>query len=54
MQNICDYLGYCMWCFVKNNGLLISGTPNLGVYKYKEKNYVFGCIEAVNDFIKDP
>lgn len=54
MQKSCDYLGYCIWSIVKKNGLLIPGEPDLGVYKYKEKNCVFSSIEAINDFLKEP
>ena len=34
--------------------LLIAGEPNLGVYKYKDKNCVFGSVEAVRDFMNEP
>ncbi len=54
MQKTCDFLGFCIWCLVNKNGLLIPGEPDLGVYKYKDKNCVFCCIQAINDFIKEP
>lgn len=32
-----DFLGFCLWTIVENNGLLMPGKPNLGVFKYKER-----------------
>jgi hypothetical protein len=34
--------------------LLIPGEPSLGVYKYKDKNCVFSCTQAIADFMKEP
>ena len=54
MQRPCDYLGFCIWTVVKRNGLLIPGEPQLGVYKYKNKNCVFSSVKAINEFYQDP
>ena len=35
-----DFLGFCLVNIVEN-GLLMPGKPNLGVFKYKEKYCVF-------------
>lgn len=34
--------------------MLIPGKPDLGVYKYKDKNCVFSTVEAVEEFLKEP
>jgi hypothetical protein len=34
--------------------LLIPGEPQLGVYKYKNKNCVFSSVKAINEFYMDP
>ena len=34
--------------------MLVPGEPNLGVYKYKDKNCVFSSVEAVRDFMNEP
>jgi len=39
---------------VKRNGLLVSGKPSLGVYRYNEKNCVFSDESAINEFLANP
>jgi hypothetical protein len=36
------------------DSLLIPGEPDLGVYKYKDKSCVFSCVEAIQEFMKEP
>lgn len=47
-----DFLGFCLVNIVEN-GLLMPGKPNLGVYKYNvtEKYCVFADQESIEKFI---
>ena len=48
-----DFLGFCLVNIVEQ-GLLMPGKPNLGVFKYKEKYCVFADQESIDKFIADP
>lgn len=48
-----DFLGFCLVNIVEE-GLLMPGKPNLGVFKYKEKYCVFADQESIEKFIADP
>jgi len=50
-----DFLGFCLVNIVEQ-GLLMPGKPNLGVFKHSETNKycVFADLEAIDKFIKDP
>ena len=43
-----DFLGFCLWTIVKNDGLLMPGKPNLGVFKFADRYY---CVFADNTAI---
>ncbi|XP_048522875.1 cilia- and flagella-associated protein 206 isoform X2 [Dendroctonus ponderosae] len=49
-----EYLGFCCWKLIETDGALIPGNPSMGIVIYKLKNYVFSCIEAFEEFCKDP
>lgn len=48
-----DFLGFCLVNIVEE-GLLMPGKPNLGVFKYKDKYCVFADQESIEKFIADP
>jgi len=48
-----DFLGFCLVSIVEQ-GLLMPGKPNLGVFKFKEKYCVFADSAAIDRFIEDP
>jgi len=48
-----DFLGFCLVNIVEN-GLLMPGKPNLGVFKYSDKYCVFADQEAIEKFVADP
>lgn len=48
-----DFLGFCLVNIVEQ-GLLMPGKPNLGVFKYNEKYCVFADQESIEKFISDP
>lgn len=50
-----DFLGFCLVNIVEN-GLLMPGKPNLGVYKFtvNEKYCVFADQEAIEKFTHNP
>ena len=48
-----DFLGFCLVNIVEQ-GLLMPGKPNLGVFKYNEKYCVFADQESIDKFIVDP
>jgi hypothetical protein len=45
-----DFLGFCLVHIVEQ-GLLMPGKPNLGVFKYNEKYCVFADQEAIEKYI---
>lgn len=49
-----DFLGFCLFTIVENNGLLMPGKPNLGVFKFKDRYCVFSDEKAVEKFLIDP
>ncbi|XP_022902460.1 cilia- and flagella-associated protein 206 [Onthophagus taurus] len=53
-QEPLELLGFCPWKFVQSGGALIPGNPGNGVVKIKKRYYVFSCVEAILEFIKDP
>lgn len=48
-----DFLGFCLVNIVEQ-GLLMPGKPNLGVFKFQEKYCVFADTEAIDKFISNP
>ena len=48
-----DFLGFCLVNIVEE-GLLMPGKPNLGVFKYNEKYCVFADQDQIDKFIQDP
>mmetsp|Transcript_1685 Transcript_1685/g.1140 ORF Transcript_1685/g.1140 Transcript_1685/m.1140 type:complete len:160 (-) Transcript_1685:217-696(-) len=48
-----DYLGFCLVNIVEE-GLLMPGKPNLGVFKYKEKYCVFSEEQSIEKFGSNP
>lgn len=50
-----DFLGFCLVNIVEQ-GLLMPGKPNLGVFKHQETNKycVFADQEAIEKFIANP
>jgi|TARA_B110001450_G_C17508599_1_gene435418 hypothetical protein len=48
-----DFLGFCLVNIVEE-GLLMPGKPNLGVFKYNEKYCVFADEDSINKFINAP
>lgn len=48
-----DFLGFCLVHIVEQ-GLLMPGKPNLGVFKYNDKYCVFADQEAIEKFIQNP
>lgn len=48
-----DFLGFCLVHIVEQ-GLLMPGKPNLGVFKYNEKYCVFADQESIEKFIQNP
>ena len=48
-----EFGGFCAWSLIKKNGLVIPGDKNHGIYKYKDKIYVFGDAEKASDFFKN-
>lgn len=48
-----DYLGFCLVNIVEQ-GLLMPGKPNLGVFKYQEKYCVFSDEESIEKFVSNP
>ena len=49
-----DFLGFCLVNIVQQNGLLMPGKPNLGVFKYTEKYCVFADEMCIDQFIAQP
>ncbi|XP_059211698.1 cilia- and flagella-associated protein 206 isoform X2 [Centropristis striata] len=49
-----QYNGVCGYTLVKNDGLLLPGNPYIGVFKLKEKLYVFRSKEAALKFASSP
>jgi hypothetical protein len=47
-----DFLGFCLVNIVEE-GLLMPGKPNLGVFKYNEKYCVFADNDCIEKFIVD-
>ena len=39
---------------VQQNGLLMPGKPNLGVFKYNEKYCVFADEHCIDEFVQHP
>ena len=48
-----DFLGFCLVNIVEE-GLLMPGKPNLGVFKYVDKYCVFSDQESIERFTNDP
>lgn len=48
-----DYLGFCLVNIVEQ-GLLMPGKPNLGVFKYNDKYCVFADLESIEKFVAEP
>lgn len=48
-----DFLGFCLVNIVEN-GLLMPGKPNLGVFKYNDKYCVFADQESIEKFVGEP
>ena len=48
-----DFLGFCLVNIVEE-GLLMPGKPNLGVFKYNEKYCVFADQDSIDKFIASP
>eukprot|EP00350_Pseudokeronopsis_sp_OXSARD2_P011032 CAMPEP_0170554982 /NCGR_PEP_ID=MMETSP0211-20121228/12854_1 /TAXON_ID=311385 /ORGANISM="Pseudokeronopsis sp., Strain OXSARD2" /LENGTH=131 /DNA_ID=CAMNT_0010864459 /DNA_START=1096 /DNA_END=1491 /DNA_ORIENTATION=- len=48
-----DFLGFCLVNIVEE-GLLMPGKPNLGVFKYKEKYCVFSDEDSIEKFAVNP
>jgi len=48
-----DFLGFCLVNIVEN-GLLMPGKPNLGVFKYNDKYCVFADQESIEKFVANP
>lgn len=53
-QTPLDYLGFCVWNIVSRGGLLIPGKPNLGVYRFQNKHFVFSDLEGIMAFMDNP
>ena len=49
-----DFLGFCLWTIVENNGLLMPGKPNLGVFKFRERYWVFFRWKSNWSFLRRP
>ncbi|XP_034755802.1 cilia- and flagella-associated protein 206 [Etheostoma cragini] len=49
-----QYNGFCGYTLVKDDGLLLPGNPLIGVFKHKEKLYVFRSKEAALKFASSP
>ncbi|KAM9840830.1 cilia- and flagella-associated protein 206 [Aulostomus maculatus] len=49
-----QYNGVCGYTLVSTDGLLLPGNPYIGVFKYKEKLYVFNSKEAALKFASTP
>ena len=48
-----DFLGFCLVNIVEE-GLLMPGKPNLGVFKYNDKYCVFADNESIQKYIENP
>jgi Domain of unknown function len=48
-----DFLGFCLVNIVEQ-GLLMPGKPNLGVFKYNDKYCVFADLESIEKFVAEP
>jgi hypothetical protein len=48
-----DFLGFCLVNIVEQ-GLLMPGKPNLGVFKFNDKYCVFADLESIEKFVADP
>lgn len=48
-----DFLGFCLVNIVEE-GLLMPGKPNLGVFKYNDKYCVFADNESIEKFVANP
>ncbi|KAA8583413.1 hypothetical protein FQN60_015959 [Etheostoma spectabile] len=49
-----QYNGFCGYTLVNSDGLLLPGNPHIGVFKHKEKLYVFRSKEAALKFASSP
>ncbi|TDH00149.1 hypothetical protein EPR50_G00184970 [Perca flavescens] len=49
-----QYDGVCGYTLVNSDGLLLPGNPHIGVFKHKEKLYVFRSKEAALKFASSP
>lgn len=49
-----EHQGYCPWSLVARQGLLLPGNPNIGIIRYKGRNFSFVSDEAMRDFCSDP
>lgn len=54
MQTPLDFLGFCIWTILHRDGLLLSGKPNLGVFRFKDKHCVFVDDEAIKEYVENP
>jgi hypothetical protein len=48
-----DFLGFCLVNIVEQ-GLLMPGKPNLGVFKYNDKYCVFADLDSIEKFVAEP
>ncbi|XP_039638694.1 cilia- and flagella-associated protein 206 isoform X3 [Perca fluviatilis] len=49
-----QYNGVCGYTLVNSDGLLLPGNPHIGIFKHKEKLYVFRSKEAALKFASSP
>lgn len=51
---ILEFDGFCPSTIANQNGLLLSGKPELGVAHFQGKNFVFNSIDLLSQFTRDP
>jgi Domain of unknown function len=47
-----EFGGFCAWTLVNKDGLVVPGDKNCGIFKYKDKIFVFSDLEKAIDFLK--
>uniref|UniRef100_UPI00398F4DAE cilia- and flagella-associated protein 206 isoform X2 n=1 Tax=Pristiophorus japonicus TaxID=55135 RepID=UPI00398F4DAE len=49
-----QYRGFCAYAFAARHGLLLRGSPDIGILKHQEKYYTFSSKEAASAFAQKP
>ena len=53
-QNPIDFFGFCIVTLVENDGLLVPGKHEMGIFKYQDKMLLFKGKEQADIFLRNP